>query len=1173
MKLKSMFLHGFKSFARPTRLNFADGITVIVGPNGGGKSNIVDAVRWVFGEQSMKQLRADEKSDVIFAGSASQPAAQSAYVELVFENENETISVARQLTADGKNTYFLNGQPARLKDIREKFEGTGIGVEFYSIVGQGQIERIISSSPEELRVLLEEAADIHVYKERKKEALENLERVQNNLLRVSDVINELDRQRKSLYLKAKRAERYKEYSQKLAENKRIYYGNILKRETRRLNYLNEELSKTFEKIKQLQKDLVEVETNWSTLKAEFASVDKEIENFTNLLEDYKRRQTTLSELREMYNKRLSEREGKYVETTTKLDSIQERIAQIEKRISELSLILKGLIEEISQKEAELSQIEKQRDEILSKYTEKEKQFLGIREKLEALHKERISLEGELSRIEESVEDLSKRISIIDSQLDVKVSRLSRLQTELSLLLEKLKNAGDKEAQLVKELQTIRERIDELTSEKRAAEDELENVRRTLRLLDEEEARIKQRIESYEGYTKAVRAIFAKKAEGYFENVHDVVANLISFPSEYAKAVEVLLGGAVQNVVVEASNTAKEVIEWLNREKIGRVTFLPLDLIESHFSGLRDVESHKGFVGYAAQIVRVPEKYAVLPGFLFGNDIIVRTLEDAIDIKKKYKVRCRIVTLNGELIGQHGSITGGEVETERSDTLVRRKLRLAEISEQRVQLLSHEKQLQQKLSKIQEEVQALYGQEKIAERELTNVIAEGSSTKRMVEELSKTAQEMDQEISSLQQLKKNYHLRIEGMRARKDTILSRLDEISKEKENLELLMKEYDEKLAAERKTMEEILSKHSEVKTRLASLMETKLHYESELDKLKKDKEKLSEESLVLNNQARELEKEINKLKELLLENQRELEALRKESESLFEAMRLQRADKDQKLATLAQLEEKMQKMKEERERLRDQQHQLELTIQEVKSKIEQCFTQVDPQEVENVEEIDNETLELVKKEMEDLETKLKYLGPVDLTSIQEYEDVEKKYNELVIQKKDLEDAKAKILELIEKTDEEARNKFLDVYERVNANFNKFISILFPGAEGEIRLQSGKDLLETGIELSVRKPGRKVQKLQLLSGGEKALVSIALIFALLEIKPSPFYLLDEVDAPLDDFSAERLKNLLEISSSKTQFIVITHNKVIMEAAKMLHGVTMVDGVSCVVPVELETVVN
>ncbi|MFN3284413.1 MAG: AAA family ATPase, partial [Pseudothermotoga sp.] len=331
MKLVSMTLHGFKSFAKPTRLTFADRVTAIVGPNGGGKSNIVDAIRWVFGEQSMKQLRADEKYDVIFAGSGSVPAASSAYVEITFENGNDKIVVSRMLTNDGKNLYMLNGETVRLKDIHEKFVGTGVGKEFYSIAGQGQIERIVNASAEELRLLLEEAAETFLYRERKKESLNRLEVVNANLTRLQDLLYELDRQRKSLYLRAKRAERYQEYSSKLEQIKKLYYGNVLKRELKRLSHLQDQHHQTLEKIKDLQKQLLNVETSWSTLKREFADVDKEIESFTNLLEDYKKRQTTLMELREVYTRRLNERETKFVEMTTRLDSVKEQVTIIDKR--------------------------------------------------------------------------------------------------------------------------------------------------------------------------------------------------------------------------------------------------------------------------------------------------------------------------------------------------------------------------------------------------------------------------------------------------------------------------------------------------------------------------------------------------------------------------------------------------------------------------------------------------------------------------------------------------------------------------------------------------------------------------------------------------------------------------------------------------------------------------
>lgn len=1169
MKLVSMALSGFKSFARPTKLFFADGITAIIGPNGGGKSNIVDAIRWVFGEQSMKQLRAEEKYDVIFAGSSKIPAATSAYVELSFENEDEKLVVSRLLTSDGKNQYMLNGEVVRLKDIHEKFMGTGIGKEFYSIAGQGQIERIVNASPEELRLLLEEAAGTAFYRERKKESLARLEIVNNNLARVQDILYELDRQRKSLYLKAKRAERYREYSSRLENVKKLYYGNILKKEIKRLNHLSNQQEETTEKIKNLQKELVGVETNWSALKQEFANVDREIENFTNLLEDYKKRQTTLIELREMYTKRLNERENKFVEMTTRLDSINEQIESIEKRSEELNLIFKALMEEINTKEKMLQDVEERRNQLISRYSEKEKELLSLKEKSDLIQKKKLSLENELSRIEDALEDISKRISMVDTQLNLKSQRLYGLQQELGALLEKMKSAGDKESQLAQELQLIRERLKELSSEKRATADQLDNVRRMLRSLDEEESRIKYRIQTYEGYTRSVRAIFAKKAEASFDGIYDVVGNLINFPPDYTKAIEVLLGGAVQHVVVDNAETAKKVIEWLSSEKIGRATFLPLDLIESHFSGMRDIERHPGFVGYAAQVVRVNEKFSALPGYLFGNDIIVKNLEDAVDIKKRYRVRCRIATLKGEIIGQHGSITGGEVELERSDSLVKRKIRLSEIANQRRELSSLEKLHEQKINQIEEETRSLLNQERVVERELTNAIAEGSSTRRMVEELNKTVEELNKEIESMDQLRRNYAIKSEGMRSRREQIISELSDLSNQIGIYEEELKKFDEQLSHERNILEEISTQFSELKAELTNLLERRVHYESELRKLKDEKQKLSEESTQLNSQIKEIEGEIDRLKQILLDNQREIETIKKETENLFETMKMQRSDKDQKFNKLNELEKKMQQMKEDREKLRDYLHHLELSIQESQAKIDQLINEVDRETAMNTEELSGDVLESLKNELEDLQNKIKYLGPVDVTAIDEFNQVEQKFNDLTMQKKDLQDAQEKIINLVKRTDEEARNKLLDIYEQVNTKFNYFISLLFSGGEGEIKLEPGKDILEAGVEISVRKPGKRIQKLQLLSGGEKALVGIALLFSLLEVKPSPFYVLDEIDAPLDEFNAERFKRLLEDGSKKAQFLIITHNKVVMECADLLQGITMIDGVSNVLPVEVE----
>ncbi|MCS7174279.1 chromosome segregation protein SMC [Pseudothermotoga sp.] len=1169
MRLKSMLLHGFKSFAKPTRLSFAEGVTAIVGPNGGGKSNIVDAIRWVFGEQSMRQLRAEEKFDVIFAGSSMAPAGSFAYVELTFEHDGDTFTVARMLSNDGKNIYMLNGESVRLKDIHERFAGTGAGKELYSIVGQGQIERITNATPEEIRVLFEEAAGTSFYKEKKREALMKLENVSNNLVRIQDLLVELDRQKKSLYLKAKRAERYKEYVERLDQVKKFFFGNVLKRDLKRLENLQAEFANNQEKINQVQKKLIELESQWSTLKQEFANVDKEIEAFTTFLEDYKKRQIALSEMREIYNRKLSELESHYVELNTKIYLIDEQNSQLLKRKDELSLIFKALLEEVNQKEQQLRQAEQAREEILSRYSEKEKNALLLREKLSSLEKKRVSLENELTKLDETLEDLRRRISMLQTQLSAKIERLNALQYELSTLFEKSSKTSHRKSKLSEELKAIESQIGHLKGEREQLLEKLDEIRRNLRYLDDEEKRLRQLIASYEGYSRAVRTIFAKKAEGEFTNVHDVVGNLLNFQPEHAKAIEALLGGAVQHVVVDSAEDARNIIEWLKKEKIGRVTFLPLDLIEPQFVRLREIENHPGFVGYAAQLVTVSQQFSNLPAYLFGSDVIVRNLEDAIDMKRKYRLRCRIATLDGEIIGPHGSITGGETTPDRGDSLIIRKTKLNEISLQRMQYTSLEKKLDSNLKQIEEELDGLKRQRELVEKELLEIATQDGITKRMIEELGKTFEDVKKEVDSLQQLEREYKSRSEGLKLRKQEILNQLDAVRVEVEEFQKNIEIFDKELVSEKRLLEEVSTRYLELKADLTSAVEKKIHYESELERIKSQMEKSSEEKIYLQRQAVELETQIERTKLELLENARELESIRKETEELFESMRMQRMDKDQKLNQLNELETRMNQLKEEREKLRENSHHLELLIQEVKSRIEQHLKEIDIDSAQQVEELSEEVLEALKNEMEDLQNKIKYLGPVDLTAIEEYNEVEKRYEELAMEKKDLEESKKKIEELIEKTDEEARKRFLDVYEQVNAAFSRYVSQLFPGAEGEIRLEAGKDLLESGLEISLKKPGKRMQKLQLLSGGEKSLVGIALLFSLMEVNPSPFYVLDEIDAALDEFNAERFKRLLIANKDRTQFIVITHNKAVMEAASVLHGIAMVDGISNVVPVELE----
>jgi len=1166
LKLRSIFLKGFKSFAKPTLLNLSEGITAIVGPNGSGKSNIIDAIRWVFGEHSMKQLRAGEKFDVLFAGSEKFPPANSAYVELSFEDNGEILKIARELSRDGRNNYYINGSPVRLKDIKDKFKGTGIGMDFYSIVPQGQVERIVNASPEELRFLLEEAAGTSFYREKKRAALVKLEHTENNLNRVGDILFEKERMKKSLYLKAKRAERYIEYSEKLKKLKKIFYGNLFVREKRRLDHLNEEKTRTSQKYREIQKELVNLESRWSTLRMEFSKIDEELESFTKLLEDHKKRQNTLLELKEVYDRRLSERESKYVEVTTRMDSLTKEKEELEKRKGEIDYIFKGLITEIEEKEALLKKYEKQREEIVSRYSEREKEFVRMKDEYDSLEKKYIKLEMEVSKIDDMMEDMEKRRKMVESQLDLKRNDLEGKKKEFEDLVRRMEEMGSEERNLVEELKEVRKQLGELEMKKRDIVEKRDSILKSIKELEMEKDIIERNLREYRDFSKAVKEVF--RVRDMFPGLEDVVTNIIEVNSENALAIGVLLGGNAQNIVVRDVETAKEIIDYLKKNEIGRVTILPLDLIESREPGIDGVENHPGFVGYASNMVKVPPGFEKLPGYLFGNDIVVKTLDDAIDIKIKYGVRSRVVSLDGQMVHGRGAISGGSTKSEEIRTPFKRKIRLEEIKKELSKLSQDLNRMEEDLASLDTEIETLTKQEKIVERELSELSLKVANVKRTREDLARSIERMEGEVEELEKLKKEYHMKLEGMKARREKALEDMENIYKTRKELENKMKEFSEVLNKEKKVLDELSEKILDLKLEVGNLREKSKRYEEELENIRKRKDRIDEEMENLSKESEDLEKEIERLKRMIRENQKELETLKKETDELFENLRYRKTGKEEKLKEMEELENRMGKLKEEAENLREYLHHIDLSLQESEMKLSNILKELE-EEPQEVEEVDQVTLESIEKEIKDLENRIKYLGPVDLEAVDEYKKVEEEYEDLLKQKEDLEEAKKKLLEIIEKTDREARSIFMDVYQKVNENFGRFVSLLFFGAEGEIRILPSEDILEAGFEISIRKPGRKAQKLQLLSGGEKALIGIAFLFALLQVKPSPFYVLDEVDAPLDDFNAERYKKLLKEYSKKSQFLIITHNKIVMEVADMLHGVTLVDGISTVIPVELE----
>ncbi|AKI96916.1 chromosome segregation protein SMC [Kosmotoga pacifica] len=1165
MRLKAVYIRGFKSFAFPTKMNIDAGITAIVGPNGSGKSNIVDAIRWLFGEQSMKSIRADNREDVIFAGSEKNPPANAAEVKLFFETDEGLITVGREVTRDGLSHYLLNNKPARLKDIKELFKGTGVGKELYSIVGQGQVDKVITASPYELRSLIEEAAGTAIYKEKKKEAMSKLAQTEANLERVEDILFELGKQRKSLYLKAKRAEKYLEYQDSLSRLKKHYYGNILRIEKETLKTHETERKRIAEELKTIQKKLIEEEAHWSALRQEFSEMDKEIESFTQLLEEYKKRQNDLLELKEMYSRRLSDKENKLIEVSTKLDSLKEEIEKLGKRKEELKMISDSMIREIEEKENQLRSMEQERDEIVRKYSEKEKDWLKEQERHNTIAKRINRIEAELEKLEGVREDATRRLNLIKSQIDSKSDRFETLKEEIESLASQGRESTEKQKELERNISAAKEQLKSNETELEDLKEKLAQLNDTLRRAQIERTTLEKQQEEYQGFSRAVREIFKRKET--FESLIDVVANVVNVPEAFETAISVLLGGHMQDIVVEDANTAKRIVDFLKMNKIGRATLLPLDLLQSNFREDLTVKNHPGFIAFAARAVSVDRKYSIIPEYLFGNAIIVRSLDDAIDIRRKTAFRGRIVSVDGQLLSAGGSITGGYLgDSVRSD-LISRKRRIQFLAEKEKTLRRDIQLVQKDIQRRKDDIIELRGYIRVLQEELNEVVSKGAAINRMIHELLKTADALENELEELMKLEEEYTAKLNTSQEKRKELSSEFQDLMKEKSSLEERMSRFSEELKKEKQKLESIQNNIIDSKLYLASLYEKKEQYSKELSELTQRKRDNQEQISILSRELSQLEADSERLRRQVNEQNRELESLKKETQSLFDSIRYQREGKEERFSKLQEVESGINVLKEKREKKRENLHQIELLIQETKMRVEQISRELEGIDVSDIPVLERGEIENIKSELDDVLNKLKFLGTVDLDAIEEYKLVDADYQELSNQKADLEKARQKLIELIDKTDSEARTIFMNTYQKINSSFAKYIQELFEGGEGEIRLMPSEDLLEAGLEISVRRPGRKFQKLQLMSGGEKALVGIALVFALLSIKPSPFYVLDEVDAPLDDFNADRFRRMLQRHAGDTQFLVVTHNKIVMESASVLHGITMTDGVSKIIPVE------
>lgn len=1179
MYLKSIEIHGFKSFANKIVFQFHNGITGIVGPNGSGKSNVADAVRWVLGEQRIKQLRGASMQDVIFSGTETRKPLSYAYVAITLDNSDhqlaidyDEVTVARRIYRSGESEYLINGTPCRLKDVNELFYDTGIGKEGYSIIGQGQIDKILSGKPEERRELFDEAAGIVKFKRRKAAAQTKLENEKHNLVRVNDILSELEKQVGPL---EKQSEVAKVYLRKKEELKSLDI-NVFLLENKRLR---EQLASAEEKYNLASTELVETGEKYEGIKEEYERIQQEIESLDTAIEAAREQLTDTGLMR-------GKLEGE-------INVLKEQINSAHGSENHLNNRKAALEEEIAGKEQEKQDI----------LTDKKDTDTQVQEIAEAAAKAKADLEAIQNKITELnnnieagkntiIGELNQRATIKSKmgRFDTMMEQINIRKAELNSRLLRAKSDEAAREETVKKLEetfeTVTEELRQMTEQEAASELELGNIRENLTGLDaklrETQTRFHQEqsklealtniTERYDGYGGSVKKVMEQKEKE--KGIIGVVADIIQVEAKYETAIETALGGNIQNIVTDNEETAKHMIGFLKQNRLGRATFLPLTSITKpqEFKNPEALKE-KGVIGMADELVGTEEEYRNVAKAMLGRIVVVDNVDNAVKIARKFDYGIRMVTLEGELLVPGGAISGGAFKN--NSNLLGRRREMDEL-EKKVKKLSEDiKTYNQKIEDTKSKRNKLRMDLEALKTEMQRKSIE-QNTARL--NISQARERMEEEAESAQSLK-----------LEEQEIETRIFEIRSGKESITQELAASEE---LEKTTQEQILGFQKELESCRLEESEASAHAGEWEVKVEKMRQALDYKQANVDRIGGELERaqaELNEILEALTENAQEVERkknnileIEKTIAASHENQDASRKKLDEDLAKKEELSAKQKDFFRSREEMSERMNALDKEVYrlgEQKKKLEDGIegqinymwdeyeiTLSDAAGLRNEEMND---LPAMKREISGLKDEIRKLGNVNVNAIEDYKNLMERYTFMKTQHDDLVEAEKTLEGIIEELDTAMRKQFTEKFAEISREFDKVFKELFGGGKGTLELMEDEDILEAGIRIIAQPPGKKLQNMMQLSGGEKALSAISLLFAIQNLKPSPFCLLDEIEAALDDSNVGRFAKYLHKLTKNTQFIVITHRRGTMEQVDRLYGITMQEkGVSTLVSVNL-----
>lgn len=1179
MYLKSIEIQGFKSFANKILFEFHNGITGIVGPNGSGKSNVADAVRWVLGEQRVRQLRGGTMQDVIFSGTEIRKPQGFAYVAITLDNSDhklpiayDQVTVSRRLYRSGESEYKINGSACRLKDINELFYDTGIGKEGYSIIGQGQIDKILSGRPEERRELFDEAAGIVKFKKRKLIAQRKLDDEEQNLVRVKDILSELEKQVGPLKLQSEAAKEYL----KLKEELKGRDANLFLLEHKALQLQLSELD---------QKTSI-VKGDWENASSQSEQLKKD---FDRLEEENSASEEKIASTREEHSKSILLKESIEGQIAVLREQIRSEQLNEENRKERIS----SIDQELLGKEEQKQEYEKQREETKKQVAQAEQALTQAGQTLSETEQEmaRLSKESEaakaaiISALNEKagLAAKSQRYETMLEQVDVRRSevtqKLLRFKSDESVQEEELKKEEKRLEQIQEELDRLTELEEETAFRLTVAEEDgaalaarLSRSQQDYHISHSKLESLKNLAERYEGYGNSIRRVMEQKSR--IPGIHGVVADLISTSKKYETAIETALGGSIQNIVTDREETAKELIEYLKKNRYGRATFLPLTGISARGGFTQESALREpGILGLASDLVEVKDEYRTLIQYLLGRVVVADTIDHAIALARKFRHTLRIVTLEGELLSAGGSMTGGSFKN--SSNLLGRQRELSELQASCRKALQDVEETQKaiadngrlkaqcageaaRLRETKQEIvlrkntaqmnmERLLGKKQEIAESSADLVMENRELEFQLKEIRENRARLSREEEQLEQLQKEQE-------ARSEQLSRKLSDAQQQKEETAKLLSGAQLTAAGIRQQDRFIAENVSRILKEESSLKEERQRI---LDGSSESEAVISEKLAKIEQLGRQILEETSKaqrLEEALAQNSEEKERLAEKQKSFFRK-------REELSEEIGRLDKELYRLESQKERLTERMSD-QISYMWEEYELTYSGAQALKDEAPG-------TIPEIRRAIEELKGNIKGLGNVNVNAIEDYREISERYEFLKSQNDDLAAAREALLKIIEELDTGMRLQFEEKFAQIRQEFDKVFKELFGGGHGALILQEDEDILEAGIQIISQPPGKKLQNMMQLSGGEKALTAIALLFAIQNLKPSPFCLLDEIEAALDDSNVDRFAKYLHKLTKNTQFIVITHRRGTMVSSDRLYGITMQEkGVSTLVSVNL-----